>query len=261
MATSRDIYSSKGGPSSKSITDHIRDIFTGRDEPPDRRGNRNPKGKMSRSQSQPTTFADIAVSYRVYILDDLLAEPQEIVHDWYRNLLYVCQRHRQGNAFAPVELGQEISVLDLSVGDIVSSIDITPYTGPHCLELADSCAYLHGCVDGGSIWVDPETRALSNFEPLEKRRRATRTSEDFIAEIDLRSGKMRQRVNMPEQNDRNATDGRHVAFSAPGLRFASRSSSSGLPVVDVSADPIIEVIKAKFAVRTIYVTSRNVMLV
>ncbi|KAI2635600.1 hypothetical protein GGS26DRAFT_549935 [Hypomontagnella submonticulosa] len=216
--------------------------------------------ESSMSQSQPCTFADVAVSYRIYILDDLLAEPQEIVHDWSRNLLYISQRHRQGNNFAPIELSNEVSVFDISIGDIVSSIDVSPYAGPHCMELDGSCSYLHVHVDGGTIWIDPTSRTVTNFEQAQKRRRHERTSEDFIAEIDLRSGKMRQRVNVPE-GDRHSSDGRHVAFSAPAIRFASRSSSSGLPVVDVANDPVIEAIKAKFPVRTIYVTSRNIMLV
>ncbi|KAI1136367.1 hypothetical protein F5Y05DRAFT_391101 [Hypoxylon sp. FL0543] len=71
---------------------------------------------------------------------------------------------------------------------------------------------------------------------------------------------MRQRVNVPE-GDRHSSDGRHVAFSAPAIRFASRSSSSGMPVVDAANDPVIDALRAKFSIRTIYVTSRNVMLV
>ncbi|KAI1385348.1 uncharacterized protein F4822DRAFT_341900 [Hypoxylon trugodes] len=212
------------------------------------------------SGSQPCTFADIAISYRVYILDDLLAEPQEIVHDWSRNLLYICQRHRQGNNFAPIEQSHDICVFDISIGEIIASIDISPYSGPHCMELDPSCAYLHVHVDGGVIWIDPESRVVTNFEPAQKRRRQERTTEDIIAEIDLRSGKMRQRVNVPE-GDRHSSDGRHVTFSAPAIRFASRSSSGGLPVVDVGNDLVVEAIKAKFSVRTIYATSRTVMLV
>ncbi|KAL7619741.1 hypothetical protein AAE478_010283 [Parahypoxylon ruwenzoriense] len=241
-------------------TDRSRDIFTTRREDSKEPSQGRRRSNMSGLPSQPCTFADIAVSYRVYILDDLLAEPQEIVHDWRRNLLYISQRHRQGNSFAPIELSHEISVFDISVGDVISSVDISPYTGPHCMELDESCAYLHAHVDGGTIWIDPESRIVTNFEAAQRRRRAERSSEDFIAEIDLRSGKMRQRVNVPE-GDRNSSDGRHVAFSAPAIRFASRSSSSGLPVVDVANDPVIEAIRAKFAVRAIYVTSRNIMLV
>ncbi|KAI1395527.1 hypothetical protein F4819DRAFT_500950 [Hypoxylon fuscum] len=221
---------------------------------------RDTRPSMSSSEAQPCTFADIAVSYRVYILDDLLAEPQEIVHDWSRNLLYISQRHRQGNNFAPIELSHEISIFDISIGDIISSVDISPYTGPHCMELDASCSYLYVHVDRGSIWIDPESRLVTNFEPAQKRRRAERTNEDIVAEIDLRSGKMRQRVNVPE-GDRHSSDGRHVTFSAPAIRFASRSSNSGMPVVDVANDPVIEAIKAKFSVRMIYVTSRNIMLV
>ncbi|KAI2471128.1 hypothetical protein F4781DRAFT_388149 [Annulohypoxylon bovei var. microspora] len=237
-----------------------RAIFTTKNSSKDHQQSQNTESSMSGSESQPCTFADVAVSYRIYVLDDLLAEPQEIVHDWSRNLLYISQRHRQGNNFAPVELSHEISIFDISVGDITSSINISPYTGPHCMELDGSCSYIHVHVDGGTIWIDPETRLVTNFEPAQKRRREGRTSEDFIAEIDLRSGKMRQRVNVPE-GDRHSSDGRHVTFSAPAIRFASRSSSSGLPVVDVTSDPVIDGIRAKFSVRTVYVTSRNIMLV
>ncbi|KAI1340699.1 hypothetical protein F5Y15DRAFT_379666 [Xylariaceae sp. FL0016] len=250
------LYATNADPTRKSSA-NILGVFNGKG---DSRDDRYPRGKMSRSQPQVASFAEIAVAYRIYVLDDLLAEPQEIVHDWYRGLLYISQRHRQGNSFAPIELAHEVSILDLSVGDFVSSIDIQPYAGPHCLELVESCSYLRASVDGGSIWVDPHSRTVTSFEPAEKRRRAQRTSEDFVAEIDLRSGKMRQRVNVPEDNDRNSTDGRHVAFSAPTIRFASRSSSSGMPVVDAN-DPVLEAIKTRFGARTLYVTSRTAMLV
>ncbi|KAI0836842.1 hypothetical protein F5Y06DRAFT_272414 [Hypoxylon sp. FL0890] len=239
-------------------TDRSRDIFSTQNN--NSKDSQSIESSMSSSESQLCTFGDIGVSYRVYILDDLLAEPQEIVHDWSRNLLYISQRHRQGNSYAPVELSHEVSIFDIAVGDITSSVDITPYAGPHCMELDASCAYLHAHVDGGAIWIDPESRIVTNFEPAQKSRRQGRTSEDFIAEIDLRSGKMRQRVNVPE-GDRHSGDGRHVTFSAPAIRFASRSSSSGMPVVDVANDPVINAIRAKFSVRTIYVTSRNIMLV
>ncbi|KAI0880452.1 uncharacterized protein GGS22DRAFT_193223 [Annulohypoxylon maeteangense] len=252
--TSRDLIQTR--PS----TDRSRNIFATKNSSENHGEAKDTESKMSGSESQPCTFADVAVSYRVYILDDLLAEPQEIVHDWSRNLLYISQRHRQGNNFAPIELSHEISIFDISIGDITSTIDISPYTGPHCMELDAACSYIHVHVDGGTIWIDPESRLVTNFEPAQKRRREGRTSEDFIAEIDLRSGKMRQRVNVPE-GDRHSSDGRHVTFSAPAIRFASRSSSSGLPVVDVASDPVIDAIRAKFPVRTIYVTSRNIMLV
>ncbi|KAI1759484.1 hypothetical protein GGR53DRAFT_513487 [Hypoxylon sp. FL1150] len=254
---SRDIKLKREPSLDPQCIDHFPDIRTTTDI--DKEDRKETKLNMSNSESR-CTFADVAVSYRVYILDDLLAEPQEIVHDWSRNLLFISQRYRQGNNFAPIEPSHEISIFDLSVGDIISSIDISPYSGPHCMEFDTSCSYLHVHVDGGTIWIDPVSRLVTNFEPAQRRRRAERTSEDFIAEIDLRSGKMRQRVNVPESG-RHASDGRHVAFSTPAIRFANRSSSNGLPIVDVANDPVVESIKSKYSVRTIYITSRNVMLV
>ncbi|KAI1469406.1 uncharacterized protein F4812DRAFT_422923 [Daldinia caldariorum] len=215
---------------------------------------------MSRSEVQPCTFPDIAVSYRVYILDDILAEPQEIVHDWTRNLLYISQRHRQGNNFAPIEFFSEIHIFDISTGDITASIDISPYAGPHCIELDTSCSYLYVYVTGGAIWVDLKSRTVTNFELAQGRRSGERTIEKFIAEVDLRSGKMRQRINVPEENI-NSSDGRHISFPTTAIRFASRSSSSRLPVMDVANDHVVDAIKAKFPVKAIYITSKNIMLV
>ncbi|KAK6953356.1 hypothetical protein Daesc_005659 [Daldinia eschscholtzii] len=260
MALLQDAKQDTGVIQSRPDTERSRDLFDKNNNTPKVISELKTNSKMSRSEAQPCTFADIAVSYRVYILDDLLAEPQEIVHDWSRNLLYISQRHRQGHNFAPIELSSEILIFDISTGDIIASIDISPYAGPHCMVLDASCSYLHVYVNGGTIWIDPETRIVTNFEPIQGRRRGERTTEDFIAEVDLRSGKMRQRINVPE-GDRNSTDGRHISFSTPAIRFASRSSSSRLPVIDVANDHVIDVIKAKFPVKAIYVTSRNIMLV
>ncbi|KAI1880405.1 hypothetical protein JX265_002026 [Neoarthrinium moseri] len=226
----------------------IREILSNRDH-----------SEMSGSRSQPCSFADVAVYYRVYILDDLLAEPQEICHDWLRNLLYISQRYRQGHSFAPIETSREISVFDIARADVIGTVDLRPYDAPHGMELDENCSYLYANVSDGAVWIDPESRYMTNYAPSAEIVPARRTSEDFIAEIDLRNGKMRQRVNVPESE--TPTDGRFVAFSAPAIRFASRTSSNGLPVINVDEDPVIEAIKAKFNVRTIYVTSRNIMLV
>ncbi|KAK9422253.1 hypothetical protein SUNI508_04932 [Seiridium unicorne] len=210
--------------------------------------------------SSASSFGDVAVNYRIYILDDLLAEPQEICHDWLRNLLYISQRYRQGHTFAPIDTSQEIHVFDIAIADFVGSIDLSPYGAPHGLELDDDCSYLYANVTGGAVWIDPETRYMTSYAPSDTMVTPARhTRDDFIAEVDLRTGLMRQRVNVPESEA--PSDGRFVAFSAPAIRFASRSSSSGMPVINVNNDPVIDAIKAKFNVRTIYVTSRNIMLV
>ncbi|KAI0121977.1 hypothetical protein F4814DRAFT_195134 [Daldinia grandis] len=260
MTLLEDVKPDTGITQARPSTDRPRLLFGANNNNPKVISESKSNSNMSQSEGQPCMFADIAVSYRVYILDDLLAEPQEVVHDWSRNLLYISQRHRQGHSFAPIEMSNEILIFDISTGDIISSIDISPYAGPHCMELDASCSYIHAYVNGGTIWIDPESRIVTNFETTQSRRRGERTSEDFIAEVDLRSGKMRQRINVPE-GDRNSSDGRHITFSTPAIRFASRSSSSRLPVIDVSNDHVVDAIKTKFPVKAIYVTSRNIMLV
>jgi hypothetical protein len=214
----------------------------------------------SRSSQQPCSFADVALYYRVYILDDLLAEPQEVCHDLYRNVLYISQRYRQGNSFQPIETSHEISVFDISRADYIGQIELSPYGAPHGMELDENYSYLYANVTGGAVWIDPDNRVMQTYAPAPApTARAQQTSDDFIAEVDLRDGRMRQRVNVPESE--TPTDGRFVAFSAPAIRFASRISSSGMPVINVADDPVIEAIRTKFNVRKLYVTSRNITLV
>ncbi|KAK8872296.1 YncE family protein [Apiospora arundinis] len=257
------------------------------------------------SNSQPLcSFGDVAVTYRVYILDDLLAEPQEVCHDWGRNLLYVAQRYRQGHAYAPIEASGEISVVDLATAETVGVVDLCAhgYSAPHALELDHDAVYLLARVAEGMVWVDAESRCVTNFADRSQisasfnpsapashgpgssssssrrhsghhgsSRSSSRHSHsstsssngndrNFIAEMDLRSGKIRQRVMVPDSEQQDAESGL-VTFSSPAIRFASRQSSDEMPVVAVEGDPIVAAIRHKFGVKTIYFTSRNVMLI
>ncbi|KAK8075981.1 hypothetical protein PG994_003253 [Apiospora phragmitis] len=257
--------------------------------------------KMSTSQA-PCTFGDVAVTYRVYVLDDLLAEPQELCHDWGRDLLYVSQRYRQGSAYAPIEAAHEISVVDLQTAEVCGMVDLGPsYSAPHALELDRDAAYLSARVAEGMVWIDAEARCVTNFADRaqvaattaattaasnssssssgssSRRSRHGHSSSsssrhvsssnsnnnnnnNFIAEVDLRSGKIRQRVMVPDSEQQDPDSG-FVTFSSPAIRFASRQSSDGMPVVAVEGDPVVAAIRHKFGVKTIYITSQNVMLV
>ncbi|KAK7909022.1 hypothetical protein PG985_014900 [Apiospora marii] len=260
----------------------------------------NTHSKMSNPQTL-CTFGDIAVTYRVYILDDLLAEPQEVCHDWARNLLYVGQRYRQGHAYAPIEAAHEISVVDLATAEVCGIVDLGPsYSAPHALELDHDAVYLSARVDEGMVWVDAESRCVTNFADRSQIASTTASSSsgsgssssrhsrhghhssssrhshgssssgssssssssnnNFIAEVDLRSGKIRQRVMVPDSEQQDPKLG-FVTFSSPAIRFASRQSSDGMPVVAVEEDPVVAAIRHRFGVKTIYITSRNVMLV
>ncbi|KAK6858582.1 hypothetical protein PG995_005146 [Apiospora arundinis] len=71
---------------------------------------------------------------------------------------------------------------------------------------------------------------------------------NFIAEMDLRSGKIRQHVMVPDSEQQDAESGL-VTFSSPAIRFASRQSSDEMPVVAVEGDPIVAAIRLKSASR------------
>ncbi|KAK8022762.1 hypothetical protein PG993_013529 [Apiospora rasikravindrae] len=255
-----------------------------------------PPFKMSNAQTL-CTFGDIAITYRVYILDDLLAEPQEVCHDWARNLLYVSQRYRQGNAYAPIEAAREIAVVDLATAETCGAVDLGPdYSAPYAMELDHDAVYLAARVAEGIVWIDAESRYVTNFADKSqiaatassssasgsgssgsssRRSRhghssgsnssrhgssSSSNNNNFIAEVDLRSGKIRQRVMVPDSEQQDPESGL-VTFSSPAIRFAARQSSDSMPVVTTEGDPVIAAIRHKFGVKTIYITSRNVMLV
>lgn len=58
----------------------------------------------------------------------------------------------------PIELSHEIAVMDSNTAQIISTIDTSPYHGPHYLELDESGTFLTANVEnGGSVCIDPDS--------------------------------------------------------------------------------------------------------
>lgn len=125
--------------------------------------------EASSSDHQTSTFAELANLYRIFYLEDVLAEPKELVHDPYRELIYISQRCLEGHATSPVEYTSHISVLDASGS--FSFIDIGPYGGPHGMEIDETGAYLYIDIENdsqgnkGTICVDLSSQAVVGFTP------------------------------------------------------------------------------------------------
>lgn len=125
--------------------------------------------EASSSDHQTSTFAELANLYRIFYLEDVLAEPKELVHDPYRELIYISERCREGHATSPVEYATHISVLDASAS--FSYISISPYGGPHGMEIDQTGDYLYidiendGQGNKGTICVDLSSQAVVGFTP------------------------------------------------------------------------------------------------
>lgn len=126
----------------------------------------------SSSEQQAPSFAELASQFRIFYLEDVLAEPQELVYDPCREVLYISQRCLQGHASSPIEYATHISVLDTSSGEAAFSyISIGPYGGPHGMEIDSTGAYLYidiendGQDNKGTICMDLSSQIIVDFTP------------------------------------------------------------------------------------------------
>ncbi|KAJ9133394.1 hypothetical protein NKR23_g10771 [Pleurostoma richardsiae] len=246
----------------------------------------------SSSSQQPSSLSSISSLYRLFTLDDALAEPQELVLDPASSLIYAAQRCRQGHSQAPVEWSSDVAVVDAdatspSAGSVVAVIDISPCAGPHAMQLDQAAGLLHVEVetDGqgarGTLSVDLATRSVVQFVPggsggshgvsssASSRRNGGREAAeaqvagglaDFVAEVDLVSGRVLRRVQVPSSERRRAGSERHIAFSAPAIQFARYIGDQGPQVLDVERDLVVYVLREVLGVQMLYVCSRSVLL-
>ncbi|OIW26270.1 hypothetical protein CONLIGDRAFT_683261 [Coniochaeta ligniaria NRRL 30616] len=228
--------------------------------------------EASSSQGQQTsTFAELASLYRVFYLEDILAEPQELIHDPYRQVIYISQRCLEGHATSPVEYAMHISVLDASTGSAsFSYINIGPYGGPHGMEIDETGAYLYIDIENdgeghkGTVCVDLSSQTVTGFTPSSGQRPIPTNTREFVAEVDLESGKIAHKMDVPKtgrSSTRNLGTGRFVNFPTPALRFTRQSPEDGSYILEAVADPLVEFLRGVLTVPTIYVVSRNVLLI
>jgi hypothetical protein len=62
-------------------------------------------------------------------------------------------------------------------------------------------------------------------------------------------------------SSRNLGTGRFVNFPTPAMQFTRRSAEEGSYILDAERDPFVEFLRGVLTVPTIYVVSRNVLLI
>ncbi|KAH8903760.1 hypothetical protein BR93DRAFT_179249 [Coniochaeta sp. PMI_546] len=227
--------------------------------------------EASSQEQQASTFAELASLYRIFYLEDIMAEPQELVHDPYREVIYISQRCLEGHATSPIEYAMHISVLDASTGSAsFSYINISPYGGPHGMEIDETGAYLYidiendGKGNKGTICVDLSSQTVVGFTASSGQRSSPTNTREFVAEVDLDSGKIAHKMDVPRagrSSTRNLGTGRFVNFPTPALRFTRPSPEEGSYILDAASDSLVEFLRGVLTVPTIYVVSRNVLLI
>lgn len=87
---------------------------------------------------------------------------------------------------------------------------------------------------------------------------------EFIAEVDLQTGKITHKMDVPKtgrSGSRNIGTGRFINFATPALRFTRRSPEEGNYILDAATDPLVGFLRGVLTVPTLYVMSRNMLLI
>lgn len=79
----------------------------------------------------------------------LIAEPHELCFDERTGLLYISHTYQHGWYTSHGAYVSLISVLDSTTRVVVDTIDISPYLGPHYIQIDKGRNLLYASVEGG----------------------------------------------------------------------------------------------------------------
>jgi DNA-binding beta-propeller fold protein YncE len=102
------------------------------------------------SQSgQSLNLFDSTSSIRTGKITDLIAEPHELCFDDRTGLLYISHTYQHGWYTSHGAFVSLISIFDSKTRVVVDTIDISPYLGPHYLQIDKKRDLLYASVEGG----------------------------------------------------------------------------------------------------------------
>jgi hypothetical protein len=82
--------------------------------------------------------------------------------------------------------------------------------------------------------------------------------------VDLRRGRILRKIIVPDSEmagtGNNVGTGRFIHFSTPAIQFAGRGNDRGLHVLD-ERDPVVQILRRTLRASSIYIVSRNVLLI
>ena len=113
------------------------------------------------SQSgQTLNFFDLTTGLRSGQAVNMLAEPHELCFDDRNGLLYVSHPYKHGWYSNHGDFVSVISVFDCKTRTVIDSINISPYLGPHYLQIDKERNILYASVEGGVAGETPNEGGL-----------------------------------------------------------------------------------------------------
>jgi YVTN family beta-propeller protein len=238
------------------------------------------------SQSgQSVSFFDLESGKRTGHIENMIAEPHEIVYDRNSDVLYISHTYEHGQYWTHGQYAKEISVVNGSKKTIVDTIDVSPYSGPHGLELDTESQVIYISVEdgfadathpGGIIAIDLKTHKIVKaigsqyrthwfvMTPDKKKAYTCNKDATFTSVLDVANEKMVGKIDSLEGTEQPGInkEGTRAYFPTPGLGLGKPPSQAppAIDVIDTAADKVVRKIPMAHIPTAVHVTSQGKIL-
>jgi YVTN family beta-propeller protein len=236
------------------------------------------------SQSgQTLNLFDLTSGLRTGEVTDLIAEPHELCFDDRTGLLYVSHTYQHGWYTSHGAFVSLISVFDSKTRAVVDTIDISPYLGPHYLQIDKERNMLYASIEGGIakeipesggiVGIDLHTRTVTKriasghkshwfvMTPDGSKAYTCNKEAGFISVIDLVGEQLLRTITMPGGCEQPgiSRDGDFAFFPSPAIGQVGYDPC--IKVIDTGLDEISDVIPLETGAVTVHVDSQDRLLV
>ena len=236
------------------------------------------------SQSgQTLNLFDSTSGLRTGQVANLIAEPHELCFDDRTGLLYISHTYQHGWYTSHGAFVSLISIFDFKTRTVVDTIDISPYLGPHYIQIDKNRNILYASVEGGIeeetpdsggiVGIDLDTRLVTKriasghkshwFVMMPDGSKAYTCNKDagFISVIDLVAERLLRTIAIPGGCEQPgiSRDGSFAFFPSPAIGQGGHPSC--IQVVDTKLDKITSYIPLESGAVTVHVDSHDKLLV
>lgn len=225
-------------------------------------------------------FFDLGSGDHLGRIDDLIAEPHEMVLDSRRGTLVVTHSYREGFYGGDQEKGSELSVIDVRNRKVLDVIDLAPFAGPHDVEYCAVTDRLYTGVErneagNGVLVVDPSTGEVERNIPTEAanchwlavsasgdRAYVSHKETEWVTVLDLETGETVAKIDAPggaEEIDLSP-DGRFAYFATPLLRMGPEVKDVGpctIHKVDTATNEVVATVEVGPFISALSVGARH----
>ncbi|GAB7330398.1 hypothetical protein MBLNU13_g02018t1 [Cladosporium sp. NU13] len=236
------------------------------------------------SQSgQTLNLFDLTSGVRTGQVTGLIAEPHELCFDDSTGLLYISHAYQHGWYTSHGAFVSLISIFDFKTRAVVDTIDISPYLGPHYLQIDKGRNLLYASIEGGIseetpdsggiVGIDLHTRTVTKriasghkshwfvMTPDGSKAYTCNKEAGFISVIDLVKEQLLRTIAMPGGCEQPgiARDGSFAFFPSPAIGQVGYTPC--IKVIDTGLDEITHSIPLETGAVTVHVNSQDRLLV